>query len=483
MRIHPTGVVFRPNDARVLVRPFIPGDPARIRSILGRALDLPEGRVAEELDRARADFAGRHSDIEPVWKRHFRRVAAHCPDQGALSEARQLYIGALFSGEYSLESAALFNPSIVPHPDQGGLAPEELRFILSLRATGEGHISSIEFRTGILHADYSVSLDAVSRFVTEPEINPDPAFHKRIFTEKLAEMRFTNGFAAEILNPLGERFTLRELDASLERVRAAHPQLTHGMSRTLDCVRWLAESNYEIRFKPTMPISERILFPVSPNESNGIEDARFTRFVEDDGSVRYYATYTAYNGRSILPQLLETEDFQRFGALTLNGQAVHNKGMALFPRRIDGCYAMLSRQDDENLYLIRSNNPHFWSDPVLLRRPVHAWEAVKIGNCGSPIELEEGWLVITHGVGPMRQYCIGALLLDRENPQKILGALSEPLLAPVASEREGYVPNVVYSCGSLVHGRRLILPYGINDSSASIVTIDLDEILARLGAE
>ncbi len=229
-------------------------------------------------------------------------------------------------------------------------------------------------------------------------------------------------------------------------------------------MRWLAESNYEVHFDPSVAVSERIIFPVSSNESNGMEDARFVRFVEDDGDVLYYATYTAYNGRSILPQLLETTDFLSFRALTLNGRAVQNKGMAFFPRRIDGRYAMISRQDDENLFLMYSDNPHFWSDPQILRRPRQSWETVKIGNCGSPIETEAGWLVITHGVGPMRKYCIGALLLDLHDPSKVLGELKEPLLRPEANEREGYVPNVVYTCGALVHRGRLILPYGLNDS-------------------
>jgi predicted GH43/DUF377 family glycosyl hydrolase len=243
---------------------------------------------------------------------------------------------------------------------------------------------------------------------------------------------------------------------------------------------WLAESNYEIHFAPSSEMSERIIFPVSPNESNGIEDLRFVRFVEDDGSVMYYATYTAYNGRVILPQLIETEDFLNFRVLTLNGQAVHNKGMALFPRRIDGRYVMLARQDDENLYLAFSDKSHFWSDPVLLQEPQEPWEFVKLGNCGSPIETEAGWLVLTHGVGPMRRYCIGATLLDLHDPARIISQLKEPLLSPERSEKEGYVPNVVYSYGSLVHNGQLILLYGVRDTASSIVRIELSELLTAL---
>jgi predicted GH43/DUF377 family glycosyl hydrolase len=280
---------------------------------------------------------------------------------------------------------------------------------------------------------------------------------------------------------LGKSFALDELDGS---IRQAAPDetssQTRDVQRTLECMHWLAESNYEIHFAPSSQISERIIFPVSPNESNGIEDARFVRFVEDDGSVMYYATYTAYNGRVILPQLIETTDFLNFRVLTLNGQAVQNKGMALFPRRIDGRYAMLTRQDDESLYLAFSDNPHFWSDPQLLLVPRQPWEIVKLGNCGSPIETEDGWLVLTHGVGPMRKYCIGATLLDLHDPAKIIGRLKEPLLKPEANEREGYVPNVVYSCGSLIYNGRLILPYGISDTASSIVSIELRELLSAL---
>jgi len=281
---------------------------------------------------------------------------------------------------------------------------------------------------------------------------------------------------------LGDTFTLNDLEKSMQRANQGKGHLPRDVQRTMECVRWLAESNYEIDFNSSVAVSERIIFPVSSNESNGMEDARFVRFVEDDGSAIYYATYTAYNGHAILPQLLETTDFLHFRALTLNGRAVQNKGMALFPRRIDGRYAMISRQDDENLFLMFSENPHFWSDPKLLRRPGEAWESVKIGNCGSPIETDAGWLVITHGVGPMRKYCIGAMLLDLNDPSKVLSHLSEPLLSPREHEREGYVPNVVYTCGGLVHRGRLILPYGFNDTGATIVTIELDRLLAALQA-
>ena len=480
LKIYPAGVTFRPDNARVLIRPFIPADSARVVNIIGRALALTEEETEEHLAAVTDEFAGRHSDIRATWRRHFERVKPHVFSSRPLSETRQLYIGALFSGEYSLESAALFNPSMVPHPDQSGLAEGELRFILSLRATGEGHISSIEFRSGIIRADHTVMVDEPSRFVSAPELNPNPTYRKRIFLHKLMEMGFENDWSTEVMKSLGGSFTLSELEAAMQRAAQESGPMPREIQRTMECVRWLAESNYEIHFSPSVSITERIIFPVSSNESNGMEDARFVRFVEEDGSAIYYATYTAYNGRAILPQLIETTDFLHFRAVTLNGRAVQNKGMAFFPRRIQGRYLMISRQDDENLFLMSSDNPHFWSDPKLLRKPGEAWESVKIGNCGSPLETEAGWLVITHGVGAMRKYCIGAMLLDLEDPSKVIGHLKEPLLSPKGSEREGYVPNVVYTCGALLHRGRLILPYGLSDTACTIVTLELDDLLALL---
>lgn len=475
-------ITLLPESARVIIRPFIPGEVHRIITIIGRALALTDQEVTRELDAVREEFDSRHFDIEGLLKIHFEKVQHHVFTQRSLSRDRQLLIGALFSGEYALESAAIFNPSIVAHPDQSGVAPGALRFVMSLRATGEGHISSIEFRSGILAADGSIAFDPVSRFVTVPEIVPNPTYRKRRFVIKLAEMGFDDDHAAAVMAPLGDSFTRSDLNKSVGTVRHEAQPATRDLKRTLECLQWLADSNYELRFSNKLAMSERIIFPVSPNETNGIEDARFVRFIEDDGAVMYYATYTAYNGRAILPQLIETEDFLHFRILTLNGSAVQNKGMALFPRRIGGRYAMLSRQDDENLFLMFSDNPHHWSDPQIILRPSEMWESVKIGNCGSPIETEAGWIVITHGVGPMRKYCIGAVLLDLHDPMQVIGRLTQPLLAPEGNEREGYVPNVVYSCGSLLHGRELILPYAMSDKASAIVSMSVDELLKALMA-
>jgi predicted GH43/DUF377 family glycosyl hydrolase len=473
-------ITLLPESGRVIIRPFVPSDPLRTTAILGRTLALTEQEVIQELEDIHREFEARHYDIEALLLEHYQKVVPYIFTQRPLTRPRQLLIGALFSGEYSLESAALFNPSIIAHPDQRDVPAGGLRFVMSLRATGEGHISSIEFRSGTIAPDGQISLDSVSRYVTMPQIVPNPSYRKKSFILKFHEMGFDNEFVNTLMAPLGKEFTREDLNKSVGTVRHENHPASHELKRTLECIQWLADSNYELRFSSKLGMSERIIFPVSPNESNGIEDARFVRFIEEDGTIMYYATYTAYNGRAILPQFIETQDFLHFRVLTLNGSAVQNKGMALFPRRVGGRYAMLSRQDDENLFIMFSDNIHYWNDPQILMRPAEIWESVKVGNCGSPIETAAGWLVITHGVGPMRKYCIGAVLLDLEDPTKVIGRLTEPLTSPEGLEREGYVPNVVYSCGSMVHGDKLILPYAMSDKFTVIASVTLEEILAAL---
>jgi predicted GH43/DUF377 family glycosyl hydrolase len=478
--IRQQGVLLLPESERVILRPFLPSGALGITTIIGRALALSEEQAEHTLEAMLGEFSSRHFDLEGVLLANFQRVTPYLFSQQPLSRARRLLIGALFSGEYAIESAALFNPSMVPHPDQSEVPEGALRFILSLRATGEGHISSIEFRTGLIAADGGITVDPVSRPVTVPEIEPNPGYQKAPFVIKLHEMGYDNGHSAVVMESLGDGFNRSDLDRSLAHFRRETLPLTQDLTNTLSCVQWLADSNYEMNFSPRHALSERVIFPVSANESNGIEDARFVRFVEDDGSVMYYATYTAYNGHAVLPQMIETQDFLHFRVLTLNGSAVQNKGMALFPRRIDGNYVMLSRQDDENLFIMFSDNPHYWVDARVLLRPAEMWESVKIGNCGSPIETEAGWLVLTHGVGPMRKYCIGAVLLDLNDPARVIGRLHVPLLEPEGSGREGYVPNVVYSCGSLIHNGELILPFAMSDRASAIVSVPMDELLAAL---
>ena len=403
-----------------------------------------------------------------------------CCNGQRLSEERELLLGGYFTHEFSLEAAALFNPSIVPHPDQSGLPPGSLRFILSLRATAEGHISSITFRTGLLDANNNITIDAPTRYSLEPMQVPNASYEKRLFERKLQELGLVGDFNRQVLNGLGDTFTLEELRTS---VSLAVKQLRVPDQETRSVARetlMLAQSNYEVQFAPDSCLSERVLFPATPSQSNGIEDARFVLFQNEDGTRTYYATYTAYDGKMILPQFLETSDFLHFKFITLNGPAVENKGMALFPRKINGLYAMLGRQDAENIYVMFSDHLHFWHSMQLVLEPSFPWEFIQLGNCGSPIETEAGWLVISHGVGPMRKYCIGAFLLDRDDPTKVIGRLPEPLIKPNKNEREGYVPNVVYSCGSLLHGRQLIIPYGMSDYATTFATLPLDEVLAAM---
>lgn len=476
-RIGPT---LLPDRSRVLLRPFRPSTDDISRRIIGRVMALPEEEVVRLLGQVLAEFSDRHDQAEETLRKRFAEVRIHLESGAQLSPERQLLIGAYFLHEYSPESAALFNPSIVPHPDQSGLPKGALRFILSLRATGEGHISSVAFRMGVISAQLRISISPPVPLVAEPERVPDAAYVKGLFAHKLEEAGVQNAFCRRVLDQLHEDFTLKELRAVLFASGLTDDTSDATATRAARGILLLAESNYEVNFEPESRPSQRVLFPSSPSQSNGIEDARFVQFQNDDGSFTYYATYTAYDGKITLPQLLETPDFLHFKFSTLNGPAVQNKGMALFPRKIDGQYAMLSRQDDENLLLMYSDNVRFWQTPKVLLEPAQPWEFFKIGNCGSPIETEAGWLVLSHGVGAMRKYCLGAFLLDLNDPSRVLGRLREPLLSPNESEREGYVPNVVYTCGALPHGRELIIPYAMSDSATSFATVSLDELLAAM---
>jgi predicted GH43/DUF377 family glycosyl hydrolase len=438
---------------------------------------LPEPEVRALLTQVQAEFGNRHPETRAFLKRRFEAVR-HCVVPGQdFSEERALLLGAYFTQEYSLEAAALFNPSIVPHPDQSDLPPGSLRLILSLRATGEGHISSITFRTGFLDANDNITINQPTRYSLEPAQVPNAVYEKDLFERKLQELGLTGDFSRQVLQGLAHSFTLEELRAGIEVVvkqDQARDQETEAMARK---ILMLAQSNYEVQFSPESRLSERVLFPVTPSQSNGIEDARFVHFQNDDGTHTYYATYTAYDGKLILPQFIETPDFLHFKFITLNGPAVQNKGMALFPRKVNGHYAMLSRQDYENIYVMFSDHLHFWHSTQLVMKPAFPWEFIQIGNCGSPIETEAGWLVLSHGVGPMRKYCIGAFLLDLDEPTQVIGRLREPLIKANESEREGYVPNVVYSCGSLVRDRQLIIPYAMSDYATTFATVSLDEVL------
>jgi predicted GH43/DUF377 family glycosyl hydrolase len=491
---HPTIAVrrlpltLRPNPSRVLMRPFLPTvpgqsevhpvDSARAVKILSRLLALPDQQISALLDDVLRDFGNRHQSIREILAERYRKVADYLPTDSPISEARQLLIGSYFTSEYSLESAALFNPSIVAHPDQSNVEEGNVRIILSLRATGEGHISSITFRSGFIDRNGEIRLDPASRYVAEPRPIPSAVYERYLFLRKLTELELDTEFARQVLDCLGEKFTLDQLRSIVETLKPTYPDPEAPVIG--DKMILLARSNYEVAFISDQPISERIIFPFSPSQSNGIEDARFVCFRDGDEPPIYYATYTAYDGRTVLPQLLETTDFVHFKVCTLNGAGVRNKGMAMFPRKIGGRYCMLSRQDNENIHLMFSEHPHFWHDSRIILRPAEPWEFVQLGNCGSPIETEAGWLVLTHGVGAMRKYCIGAILLDYQDPSRVIGRLRDPLVKPESDEREGYVPNVVYTCGGMIHGGRLILPYAVSDSATSFAVVALDELLRAM---
>ena len=473
-------VTLHPDRARVLLRPFLlPSDPRAAR-ICAQVLALPEADVHSLWQQVTLEFGERHTKTRDYIKNRFEQVRQCLPTGDNLSEERQLLLGSYFCHEYSLEAAALFNPSIVPHPDQSGLPSGALRFILSLRATGEGHISSITFRTGLLDARNNITINVPTRYCLEPEQVPNAYYEKDVFERKLQELELVGDFSRQALHELGSSFTLDQLRASLNRTAEQFHANNQESAAAARKILMLAQSNYEVKFAPDSRLSERVLFPVTPSQSNGIEDARFVRFQHEDGTQTYYATYTAYDGKMILPQFIETLDFLQFKFITLNGPAVQNKGMALFPRKINGHYVMLGRQDYENLYIMFSDHLHFWHSTQVVLKPAFPWEFIQLGNCGSPIETDAGWLVLSHGVGPMRKYCIGAFLLDRDDPTRLIGRLREPLLKPNENEREGYVPNVVYSCGSLLHGRHLVIPYAMSDYATTFATLSLDEVLAAM---
>jgi predicted GH43/DUF377 family glycosyl hydrolase len=472
-----TGIILKPTNSRVVIRPFEPPSENRIEKIIARVASLPELEVECLLEKVMREFRERHQRTREFFLHRFEQVRKHLLTDQPISESRRLLIGSYFTQEYALESAALFNPSMVWHPDQSGLPAGSRRFILSLRATGEGHISSITFRSGVIDADNRIRMDDPTRFVAAPDLVPNALYEKTLFYRKLTELGINGPLTDQVMAALGDRFTLDDLELTLRNIlrhNRAHQREFEPIAHTMLV---LAKANYQIRFNPELNVSERIIFPSSPTETNGIEDARFVRFTHDDGRVRYYATYTAYDGRVVLPQMLETEDFLHFVVSTLNGPEVRNKGFALFPRLVNGQYAMLSRQDNENIYLMYSDMPHFWYSKELIAKPTYPWEFVQLGNCGSPIETEAGWLVLTHGVGPMRKYALGAFLLDRDNPGRVIGRLEAPLLEPNANEREGYVPNVVYSCGALTHGGELVIPYAMSDYASTFATVPLNDVL------
>jgi len=471
-------VMFMPDSSRVVARFFMSGDQ-RTQELVGRIMAMDEQQVNHTLEQIFRRFARRHRNISAIFLKHFENIRGQIDgmqiDYAKLSDERKMLIGSYLTMEYSIESAAFFNPSIVEDFDQSSLEIGEKRVIISFRATGEGHVSSIVFRRGIIDKDNNLRMMRIGDNIDKAEVLHKMIFNKKRIASKLAEMQTLDIFSS-IMNDLPEQFEYSVFKEALKR-ELENQNISKERKEAYEEVIWLMDSFYDIQFKHDSDISERVIFPVSDAESRGIEDARFVRFVDDDKSEIIMGTYTAYNGHSILPKLITTNDFYTFRVIPLNGEGTQNKGMALFPKKIKGKYAMLSRIDGVNNYLMYSDRPDDWKDPKIIQKPLYPWEFTQIGNCGSPLWTEEGWLVITHGVGAMRRYCIGTSLFDLDDPSKEIGRLDEPLLTPLEDEREGYVPNVVYSCGSLIHNNSLILPYAVSDYSSTYAVVDLVELM------
>jgi predicted GH43/DUF377 family glycosyl hydrolase len=484
MRVSVTrkNIRFTPDSSRVVARYFMNGDQ-RTQKLVSRIMAFDERKIQLALEHTLREFASRHRNISRIFLKHCDNIQGIIErmkiDYSGLSEERKMLIGSFCTMEYAIESAAFFNPSIIEDFDQLYLEKGEKRIIISFRATGEGHISSIVFRRAVLDRNNDMQVMKTGDYIDKAEISHKKFYNKERFIKKLEEMQIADKYSTSIIQDLPEQFEYDSLKHAVGRV-LGDQSISTERRMALEEMTWLADSFYEVQFKHDSDITERVLFPISDSESRGIEDARFVRFVDNDNTETIYATYTAYNGHTILPKLLSTENFYTFRVMPLHGSGALNKNLALFPKRIKGKYAMLARLDGVNNYLMYSDRPTVWNSPVIIQEPRFPWEFVQIGNCGSPLWTEEGWLVITHGVGPMRRYCLGASLLDLDDPSKEIGRLDEPLLSPREDEREGYVPNVVYSCGSIIHNNSLILPYAVSDYSSTYGVVDMAELLEEL---
>lgn len=463
---------------------FVPGregfnnEDSRTDTVIKRLLALSDAEVQEALEDTIQRCGSRHRDLIQVFRDHAAALSDRVDDGEPLGEERTLLLGATFTNEIAVEGAALCNPSVVPHPDEAEPEGDGLRFLLSTRQIGEGHRSSIAFRAGTLRSDGEVAMEPRSGFATVASTRSG-VLHGSVLRAELDAIGMGGENAAFVLNGLPPTFTSEQLG---QRVRALRSRSTTGVrvGRTVAAIWDIAERSYGCDVPPEMPLSEAVLWPAMRTESHGMEDARFVSFADADGSRTTYATYTAYDGNSISQQLLQTDDFRSFNMSPISGPAADNKGVALFPRRIGGRFAALSRRDRESNSIAFSDDIRVWPAPVPFQVPLASWELLQLGNCGSPIETEDGWLVLTHGVGPMRTYSIGAVLLDLDDPTKVIGRLEEPLLTPTPDEQDGYVPNVLYSCGSLVHGGTLLVPYGIGDAAIGFATGPVSDVLAAM---
>lgn len=470
-----------PDSGRVIARYFFNGEERAV-SLLKKILALNSDEVFSLISPLLQDFSKRHRNITKKLLKHCEKVRPYVEKAGGnfekIDDYTKYLIGSYFTHEYSIESAAFFNPSIVLDPDQTLLEEGQLRVLISFRAVGEGHVSSVVFRRAMIDKHNNIHVIPAGDYIDEAEKVHNMVYNKKLFLKKGQEADINESFLKDVDEHLPDRFDYDSLKRLIIEAKGKTEDERTIMQYNL--ILALSDSYRKISFSKDTDISDRVIFPISDFESNGIEDARFVKFTKDNGKTVYYCTYTAYDGNHIMPKLLETYDFYDFKTSPLNGAGAKNKNLALFPRKINGKFAMLSRIDGWNNYLMYSDNINVWENPIKIQQPEFPWEFVQIGNCGSPIETEHGWLVMTHAVGPMRRYCIGASLLDLENPEKEIGRLKEPLIMPNPDEREGYVPNVVYSCGSIIHNGELIIPYGLSDHSSGFATVKLETLLNRL---
>ena len=470
-----------PDPKRVIARFFFSQDE-RAKELILRVMALSEEDVFTIISPLLQEYSRRHRNITKILNRHCDKVKRLFTEVGIdyaeLNQFRKLLIGSYFTHEYSIESAAFFNPSIVEDPDQTELVEGQKRMIISFRAVGEGHISSIVFRRALVEKNGDLYVLPAGNYIDEAEIVRNAVYVKKFFFGKAEDSNIDNNVLGNVKSKLGDKFEYQELRNVI--VALKNEQTSDEAKLDYDKVLWLSDSYHDISFSKDTDISDRVIFPISEFEKKGIEDARFVKFTNDDGSTIYYATYTAYDGQMIMPKLLQTTDFYDFKICPLYGAGAQNKNLALFPRKINGKFVMMSRIDGWNNYIMYSDKILVWESPELLQQPHAAWEYIQIGNCGSPIETEDGWLIITHGVGPMRRYCLGASLLKLDDPSVEIGRLSEPLIVPNKDEREGYVPNVLYSCGSIIHNKKLIIPYGLSDYCSSFATVDINALLDKL---
>ncbi|HLA55371.1 MAG TPA: glycoside hydrolase family 130 protein [Flavobacterium sp.] len=474
-------VKVTPDSRRVIARFFFNGEERAV-ALIKKVLELPKEEVFALISPLLQDFSKRHRNITKKLQRHCERIEPQIRLAGAnpdeLDEYTRLLIGSYFTHEYSIESAAFFNPSIVEDPDRSNLEEGQQRVIISFRAVGEGHVSSVVFRRALIDKHNNITVIPAGNYIDEADKIRNAVYQKRLFLKKGEDEGINAHFLKMVDSQLGDQFDYDEIKTLIHEARSETTDLS--TIRQYNLILALSDSYRKISFSKDTDISDRVIFPISDLESRGIEDARFVKFTRENGSIVYYATYTAFDGSYIMPKLLKTTDFYDFKTSPLNGAGAKNKNLALFPRMINGKYAMLSRVDGWNNYIMYSDSINVWENPIKIQAPEHPWEFVQIGNCGSPIETTEGWLIITHAVGSMRRYSIGASLLDLKNPEIEIGRLKEPLIMPNPDEREGYVPNVVYSCGSIIHNNELIIPYGLSDHSSSFATVNLKLLLDRL---